>query len=451
MTSITGEWAPNPDELAMSDKMNSRRSDRLNARTVDSDELGEVDEIDEALSAGIPAHRRASEMSDLDFAQLTERSSPEIKTYGPGEVTPLDELLNAQPAAPAAEDAAALKAEVARLQSVVDRLETDIARYLARYAELDESRADVVLNGGNIEKLHNDLRDAEQMVKSLTAAVEPTKAMLAKAKTASRNATVGRQAVAAKTEHYAPLADAYETMFELLAGVCHTAKVIDEHMLAIEGTNMAALAAGRADLVIDARAIRRAVVDTIGTMRASVVVPVRMGETDEAFEVRLWSVVETNARKDPRSKSNKTIGKAMLTDCRAMHIERHANEDGKAYRARQWAAAAITLHSQRSKDESDADHRLRLRDALAKRLQVDRKGESDDAYQLRVGNAHALSFSGYDQSDPLKDVAEKAMKATRKHALGLEPTALHRQHMNVRELAPLPGDTNVVRRIGRRE
>ncbi|MER8655269.1 hypothetical protein [Mesorhizobium sp. M0847] len=446
MTSITREWAANADEQAMSDRL-------LNDRQAGSDELGEideVDEVDEALSAGMPAHRRAGELSELDLARLTERSSPEIKTYGPGEVTPLDELLSAQPEAPAAEDAAALEAEVARLQSVVDRLETDIARYLARYAELDESRADVVLNGGNIEKLHNDLRDAEQMVKSLTAAVEPTKAMLAKAKTASRNATVGRQAVAAKTEHYAPLADAYETMFELLAGVCHTAKVIDEHMLAIEGTNIAALAAGRADLVADVKAIRRGVVDTIGTMRADVVLPVRIGETDEAFEARLWSIVAANAQKDPGSKSNKTVSPAILVDCRAMHIQRLANEDDKAYRARQWAAAAVTLHSRRADGESAADHRLRLRDALAKRLQVDRKGETDDAYLLRVANEHALSFSAYEQSDPLKDVAEKALTAIQTHALGLEKTALHRQHMNVRELKPIAGDTDFMRRIGRR-
>ncbi|ESY20710.1 hypothetical protein X750_18495 [Mesorhizobium sp. LNJC394B00] len=443
MTSITREWTANADEQPMSDRL-------LKARLVDSDELGEKDEIDEALSAGMPAHRRADQLSELDLARTTPKPSLEFKTYGPGEVTPLDELLDAQPEAPAA-DAAALDAEVARLQACLDRLETDIARCLARHAELDDSRADVVLNGGDIGALHEGLRDLEQMAKTLTAAVAPTKSMLAKAKTASRNATVGRQAVAAKAEHYGPAAEAYQTMFKLLAGICHTANLLDEHAIAIEGANQKAQSAGRADLVIDMKKLRRAVVDTIGTMRASVVVPDRIGETDEAFEARLWSVVEANARKDPRSKSNKIVSPAILGDCRAMHIEQHQTEDDSAYRARQWAAAAVTLHSQRADGESDADHRQRLRDALARRLQVDRTGETDEAHLLRVGNAHALSFSAYEQSDPLKDVAEKALTAIQTHALGLEKTALHRQHMNVRELKPIPGDTDVMRRIARRE
>ncbi|QND60313.1 hypothetical protein [Mesorhizobium huakuii] len=276
--------------------------------------------------------------------------------------------------------------------------------------------------------------------------------MLAKAQAAAGKAALERQAAAARAEHYGPAAEALQTMYKLLAGVCHSALVLEQHALAIEGMNQQALGNDRRDLVIDMDILRRAVLDTIGTRHASIVVPVRTGETDEAFEARLWSVVASNAGVAPNGKKERgtTVSAAVLAECRAMHVERRANEGDDAYSARRWAAVAGALRLQLTNGETEADHRERLRYALARRLNVDRKGESDEAYQLRLANAHSALVTAREQSDPLRAVGEKALAAIKRHALGLEKIALHRQHAEVRELRPMSGDTDLMRRYGRR-
>ncbi|MHC2792590.1 hypothetical protein ACVINZ_001602 [Mesorhizobium jarvisii] len=438
MTPNTREWAPNADEQSMSDRLPKSRGGAGLA-----DDLGEIDEIDETLNReGIAAARRphSGEMSDLELARLTERPRPEVKTYAPGEATPLDELLNAQPEAPAA-NATALGAEVARLQSVVNRLARDIAKAEARYEELDDSRADVVLNGGNIEELHNELRNAEELGKTLTAGLVPARAMLAKAQAAAAAARLERTAAEVKAKHHAPAAEALQTMYTMLSGVVHAAKVLEEHATAIGGANLQAIAAGRQDLVVDMNAIRLAVIDTIGTERANIQLPTRMGETDAQYEARLLAAVASIARMDRKTAKAKGKSPTLVALCKTM--QRVDNEDA-------WAAVALVLNQPLAEGEGKADHHKRLRDALAMRLNVNREGESDEAYLLRVANAHAAIATVHDQSDPLRAVGEKALKAIQAHALGLEKTALHRQYMNVRELKPLPGDTDIMHRIGRR-
>ncbi|QND55657.1 hypothetical protein [Mesorhizobium huakuii] len=111
---------------------------------------------------------------------------------------------------------------------------------------------------------------------------------------------------------------------------------------------------------------------------------------------------------------------------------------------------ASALRLQRANCETEADHRERLRYALARRLNVHRKGESDEAYQLRLANAHSALVTAREQSNPLRAVGEKALAVIKRHALGLEKIALHRQHAEVRELRPMPGDADVTRRYGRR-
>ncbi|QND55658.1 hypothetical protein [Mesorhizobium huakuii] len=263
---------------------------------------GRLPENSAAVGAAAPV--QPADGDERGIAALTEQPSTEFKTYGPGEVTPLDELLRPAETTPAV-DAAALADEVARRQAVVDRLETDVAKTRQRLSDLDGSRADVILNGGDLDALHSGLRDAEQMIKTLEAGLAPARAMLAKAQAAAGKAALERQAAAARDEHYGPAAEALQTMYKLLAGVCHSAMVLDEHTLAIEGMNQQALGNDRRDLVIDMDILRRAVLDTIGTQHVGVVVPVvRTGETDEAFEARLWSVVASNSGVAPNGKKS---------------------------------------------------------------------------------------------------------------------------------------------------
>jgi hypothetical protein len=438
----TRECEPNDDELAMSDRLAQKRRATAAAVAGPDDELGERDEIDETLNkAGIAASRRPptnAELTDLQLAALTERPRPELKTYDPGETTPLDELL-AQPDAPTA-DATALSAEVTRLQSVVDRLLRDVAKNEERLEEIDASRADVVLNGGNIEELHEELRNAEEMVKTLTAGLAPAKVMLAKAQAAASRAALERRAAAVKAEHHAPVAEALQTMHKLLSGVVHAATLLEEHATAIEGANLQAIAAGRQDLVVDMNAIRLAVIDTIGTERAGIQLPTRMGETDEAFEARLLAAVAANARIDPKTAKSRGKSPTLMSECRAMRTTQHEGEDNRAYQARQWATVAVVLRQPLADGETKADHHQRLRKALSQRLSIDREGESDEAYLLRVGNAHAAVTLVHDLSDPLRAIGEQALKAIKQHALGMEKTALNNRFPEMEVLTPMPGD-----------
>ncbi|QND60315.1 hypothetical protein [Mesorhizobium huakuii] len=126
---------------------------------------------DNSATAGAGAPAQPADGDQRGISGPIEQPATEFKTYGPGEVTPLDELLRPAETTPAV-DATALGDEVARRQAVVDRLETDVAKTRQRLAELDGSRADVVLNGGDLDALHSGLRDAEQLVKTLEAGLE---------------------------------------------------------------------------------------------------------------------------------------------------------------------------------------------------------------------------------------------------------------------------------------
>lgn len=377
-----------------------------------------------AQTSNVDAARRAN-MEAKEQAELTTMPRPEFKA----DAGPLDELLRVEPD-PAENTPRAHRrasAEVDRLQAAVSKIEFDLAKAQNRLEELEDSRADIVLNGGDPDKLHSDVYRAEQMIKTLNAGLSPARAMLAKATAVAKRAQIERQAAKVKAEHQGKLAEALETLHEFSGGVEYTAKLLDEHAEAINSFNHQALAAGRADLVISLDAIRQGVIDKIGRMHASFEAPVRMGESDAQFEARLLAKSAEVAK--GRKVKGQVIDATLLDLCRAMQVERLADEEDQAFQARQWAAVAATLGQRKTDSETEADHHERVRGALAKRLKIGRTGEPDSAYSLRVGNAHMMAAQARDTSDPLRAIGEQAIKAIQKHALGLDAASLHRlQH-----------------------
>ena len=75
-----------------------------------------------------------------------------------------------------------------------------------------------------------------------------------------------------------------------------------------------------------------------------------------------------------------------------------------------------------------------MRHALARKLKLDRRGESDEAYFLRVANARAPRQGVL--TDPLRALGEEALDAIRKHALGLDAYALRRLQPTVKLQRP---------------
>lgn len=365
---------------------------------------------------------------------------PKIKTYGPGETTPLDELLAVDPdVAPADENQ---HGEATRLTSVVERIEADIGAAQTRLSELLKSRASVVLNGGDLDKLHNGLRDTEQLIATLEAGRAEADDMLAAAREAERARLVEQRFARVKGEHYAAAANTLLAMYDLMAGVCHAAEEFEKHRFAVEEQNMIAARQNRPDLALDMSRLRAAVADTIGTARLDTVVPTRMGESDAAFETRLLAAVDDFARK-PLSKSDghrtgdEKQNRAIIRDCKAMRVERGEEETDDAFVARRWAAVARALNLKQFEGETGAEHRQRTVEALARRLKMVRRGETDAAYQLRVLNAKSAPLLAREASDPLRMVGEKALMAIKHSALGLDALALRQAHQEVRML-PTP-------------
>lgn len=127
----------------------------------------------------------------------------------------------------------------------------------------------------------------------------------------------------------------------------------------------------------------------------------------------------------------------MFSICRELHVEPHADEDDVAYATRRWAAVASKWT--RADGEAEDVHRERVRYSLARLLNVERRGETVDAYlappECPRQTAGAARIIG-----PAAQFGEEALNVIRKHALGLDAHALRRAHPTVKLQKPSLGD-----------
>ncbi|AZO75352.1 MULTISPECIES: hypothetical protein [unclassified Mesorhizobium] len=332
---------------------------------------------------------------------------------------PLDELLRALVnATKPKRRTRGLNADALLRSKQIDRIAAKLASTEKNLAALEARRADVdVLDDRALNIFQRQLADAESTIKTLrmahTAHVDIHE---------RESAEEARQALETSTRttianHAAQYAAGLQELHFYAAQIVALGVTLDDHRQAMEGASNVARERGQPELAFDPEILRRAVCRLFETEAQAAVMPERWGETDEQWHKRLFQTLQSHAegriRGDDRDQRNLRQDRPRIERAKKLYVERGDDEDETAYGLRQLAHLAEQLPCRQAEGESDSDHTARLLGILAKTLGITRQGESDSAYLLRVGNAHAMAADRI--GDVLDTTGQKAVPVIEAH------------------------------------
>lgn len=325
----------------------------------------------------------------------------------------------------------------ARMTKITEKLaaaEKDRASLEARRGDID------VLDDAALDAYHADLARAEAVCVTLHKVSDNLGAALQRieaAETARAFEDRARRTVAKNAETYAADLQALHDLTEKIADLGPS---LEEARNAIEHVNAQAQERGRPDLCISVERLRRLTNQEGGSPvpATSPSVIERMGESDDDWNTHVLSTLAERAAGVYRSQypgsSSSAKGREVqigLRRAKEIFVAREGGEDDEAYVARQWASVAQYLNCHRAGGEDETEYATRLRNALARELKVSRKGESEEAYQLRVSNAHAQRLRSTQRQDPLVESAKAAARVIEAHCISIEMGEAHRHQLRL--------------------
>lgn len=355
--------------------------------------------------------------------------------------------------------AAAIKEEppVERTGKRVGEIGVALLKAEQELAQLEQGRGAVVLKGGDVDAYHLDLFKASENVKTLTAGLDAARAEQDAALTVERTKQVEALAEAARTQHAQAMSEAFERIFHGLEEVCAGAETIAAATTEIEHANAVAENHGRADLVVSiaveywAASQRLAGKAVDATSRAAVT---RLGESDEAYSLRLRSTLAQRASETPKRGERapdferRAPGAAFAK--RAFVVAREGEEPA-AYEDRLVKSMAGELSVSpflgqqtgvsQSSDETWEQYCQRVWAMTATKLGLKREGESDSSYQSRVLRQRSREDDRATADNPIRELGIRALDIIPEYALGLSAAERRRAFPGQVAPASLKGQT----------
>ena len=336
-------------------------------------------------------------------------------------------------------------ADLAQAFASADRLGERAAKIAAKLEAVKAELQSLEVNKANIDVLDpaamnaylTDVVKTEAAIKVLEPALEKARAEAVKAQQAENERAFEERACALVTKA-APL------YAQTLQAMVHYANVIgglglkmDELTLNITSLAEQAKARGRGDLLMHLDTLRSAAVAGLRTEAKNLPPePVRLGESDAQWEARVWTTVETQAAK---YKAPARPGKRPIKGpgfwAKQIHTPRGDDENDTTYAARRLVFAAIALNISMGEQESEADFRARVMHVIADKLKLVRKGETDNAWNLRYASWASRREGAFVSADPALEAGKRAILALNVHFAteAMRETARKQRHDRLQE------------------
>lgn len=351
-------------------------------------------------------------------------------------------------AATATATATAAEADVNRIAAELEQAERSLA-------ELEGGRGAVVHANGDVAGLGRAIVDARELITTLTAGLMEARSAYSAAADAETAAELEAEGNALGAGEAQELESAYEALGELLWTIANLGPTISAHEDAIRHFNDKANRFRRPDLVLPPETIRERAKIALGGLDAGAgtrpSVP-RQGESDEAWLQRVLETFEKRSRERPGRREDHVAftRRAPGADfARAAFVARNEGEGETEHQSRQLRSIVQHLHvspflgtsgrAGASPEESEDDYSRRVWAQVARKLGLEREGESDEAYRLRRLRAAEKAQDRVVASNPLLKAGERAILVIQQHALGLSPHERNRRYPRQISQAGLEG------------
>jgi hypothetical protein len=319
-------------------------------------------------------------------------------------------------------------------------------------ASLEVRRSEVdVLDDAALDGYHADLARAEATCVTLRMAADK----LGEAIQCIEASEAARAFAARACRTLAESAETYaadlQKLHDLTAKITALGPCLEKARNAIDHTNAQARERGRSDLLLNTERLRSLVNQEIGSPvpDTSPIEIERMGESDEEWHARVLRTLGERAGGVYHSEYSGASAsvksrevQSRLRRAKEIFVERGEDEDAAAHETRLWASIAWRFNCHKAVGEDKADYDARLRDVLARELKIERKGERDEAYQLRVSNAHAQRLRTMERQDPLVESARAAARVIEAHCVSPAMGEVHRHRERVQRFVRW-GDSQV--------
>lgn len=349
----------------------------------------------------------------------------------------------------------ATHAATAAAEADVNRIAAELEQAECSLAELEGGRAAVVHANGDVAGLGRAILEARELITTLTAGLTGARSTYNAAADAEAVAELEAEGNALSDCEAQELEAAYEALGELLGTIADLGPTISAHEDAIRHFNAKANRFDRPDLVLSPETIRERAKVALGGLdagagaRPSVA---RQGESDEAWPQRIKETFEKRSRerRGPREDYVAFSRRAPGADfARAAFVARDEGEDETDYQRRQLRSIVQHLHvppflgtggsAGASPEESEDEYSRRVWAQVARKLGLEREGESDEAYRLRRLRAAEKAQDRVGASNPLLKAGERAILVIQQHALGLSPHERNRRYPRQISQASLEG------------
>lgn len=348
----------------------------------------------------------------------------------------------------------AARAATAAAEADVNRIADELQRAERSLAELEGGRGAVVHANGDIAGLGRAILEARELITTLTAGLTEARAASDTAADREAVAELEAEAVALATDEVQMLEAAYEALGEALGTITKLGPTIEGYQAEIEHFNDRAIGLGRVDLVLPTETIREHAKAKLGGLAGGGVRPpvTRQGESDEAWQQRIMETFERRSRERRAAREDQVAfsRRAPGADfARAAYVPRSEGDDETTHRRRQLQSIVQHLHvspflgtggsASASPEESEDGYSRRVWEQVARKLSLEREGESDEAYRLRQLRAAERAQDRIAKSDPLRKAGQEAITVIQEHALGLSPQERNRRFPRPVSQASLEG------------
>lgn len=349
----------------------------------------------------------------------------------------------------------AARADTAAAELAVNRITAELEQAERSLAELEGGRGAVVHANGDVAGLGRAILEARELITTLTAGLSEARSAYSAAADGEAVAELEAERKGLSDGEVEELEAAYETLGELLGTIADLGPLISAHEDTITHFNDKASRFRRPDLVLAPETIReRAKVALGGLGAAAGTRPsvARQGESDEVWLQRVTETFEKRSRERPGRREDHVAfdRRAPGADfARAAFVARNEGEEETEHQRRQLRSIVQHLHvspflgtggsAGPSPEESEDEYSRRLWAQVARKLGIEREGESDEAYLLRRLRAAEKAQDRVVASNPLVKAGERAILVIQQHALGLSPHERNRRHPRQISQASLEG------------
>jgi hypothetical protein len=338
----------------------------------------------------------------------------------------------------------AARVATAAAESDADRIAGELEKAERSLDELEGGRGKVAHANGDVVGLGRAIVEARETIATLTAGLSEARELTVAAAKRQAIAELESRAEMLSEGKTVELQTAYEALGAAMVTIADLGRSIEACHREIAHFNTSAHDLGRVDLEVSTDALRECAKVKLGglDLRSTIPSVVRQGETDEAWRSRIIDALERRSTEAPGPRERQAAFAQRVPGAdfaRAAFVFRHQGENEAAHLDRQLPSIAQVLHLDRHADESEDLYRQRVWTGAAKKLGLERKGETDEAYRLRQLNAAAREQDRAAAIDPLRKAGELALPVIQKHALGLSPMERNRRFPRPVSQASLQG------------